>query len=475
MKQLKTVVSIFFVLFLFTETALAEYSIQWFNVQHRIYEDGRESSRINTGIIDGEGNHITSSDLITDLTLTDPNGEPVDVSYNIISDSSFGDTYYDTNTGQWHYGDLKPEVWGQGRTDAILIPGTYRLQVTVAGEVLESEFSFGGPVNLPIVPSNSYRTYLDMEGNLHWTWHVPEALVLISSDYATQVRAFIDVYQDGVFVTSGTYLKLPTHMSYCFVPKAALDKLRAKGNQFQFGIQVRTTDNSNRSYSLKLMDDFGTQGYTYYMPHYTSESGMWTGLGLKNENGETAANYTVTVYDEAGAVIQAIENKTIPANGQENFVVADDLSKRGWMMIQSDQALQGVCIFGSTAMPDYIASIPFVADRSTTITIPHTAQGPAFETLVMVANPQASDNKVTLTFTSQDGASLYSTEATIPAKGCWKYNLADLIPDSATANNSGSIEITGEKSIVGCGLYYNMTTEGGMNVAGSMAMPPTYR
>ena len=103
----------------------------------------------------------------------------------------------------------------------------------------------------------------------------------------------------------------------------------------------------SNAFEITVIDSPYTEGdYDYYLPYFSSANNYWTGLGLANLNHEESTQLQVTVYDSGGNSLAA-EYKTIPAHGQDSFVVATQLNDSGWMQVNSHQPMSGLAFLGS--------------------------------------------------------------------------------------------------------------------------------
>ena len=195
-------------------------------------------------------------------------------------------------------------------------------------------------------------------------------------------------------------------------------------------------------------------GYTYYIPYFTSETGYWTGVGVSNTNSSTAASVSVVVYDEGGA-IQTTENQFIAANGQGSFVVGSGLTGVvGWMKINSDQALTGLCFFG-TEDPDWLyADIPLIHTPSTSLHIPHAPQDTTYDTTIYVCNPNNSSNTVTIKYVNTQGQEVTSQNYILPPNGSGEYELQTMLGEG-NSYSGGKVEITALQGVTAFSLFTN--------------------
>jgi hypothetical protein len=116
----------------------------WMYVQNRKYETGRNLNRLAFGLIDEKGNACTSGSDAPNAQLFAPDGSAVNLlKYRFDCDVEiFG--IYDAVTSRWDYSDSwQFDSWFRADFFETLIPGQYRLQVTLAdGQVVESRFEF---------------------------------------------------------------------------------------------------------------------------------------------------------------------------------------------------------------------------------------------------------------------------------------------------------------------------------------------
>jgi len=198
------------------------------------------------------------------------------------------------------------------------------------------------------------------------------------------------------------------------------------------------------------MDD---NSYSYCIPYYISNSGYWTGVGLKNGNTSSSASVTATVYDTSGTVIST-ESKTIPARGQVSFMVGAGKNKEGWVGVTSSQPLTGLAFVTEKEGDALMFDIPFVSELTNTLYIPHVAQDTTWDTIVYVCNPHGSATTMYLTFFDSDGTLVkVSNGYILPVNGSGKYPLSDLL--GKTHYTSGSVRITASQGVAAFALYHN--------------------
>lgn len=233
--------------------ALAGYTIDWMYVQHRVYENGNAGNRFSFGVVDGAGQRVTDFRDFKDLRLYDPSGSAVSLSNGRIwMDEGLGG-YYDSDKGQWKYNEFAPDASVSFDLPGVPVSGTYRMELTSSDDtVCEATCDFGGTIDLPLISSQSFRFSADSSPNLFWYWDVPEELGRLSAEYSTQTRVCIDIYKENQYIGYMS-IRSPAHMGYCFIPADVVQKIIAKGDEFRLYIQLRTKDNTNRSYSESLI------------------------------------------------------------------------------------------------------------------------------------------------------------------------------------------------------------------------------
>ncbi|MBW2370520.1 MAG: hypothetical protein JRH15_21825 [Deltaproteobacteria bacterium] len=225
-------------------------------------------------------------------------------------------------------------------------------------------------------------------------------------------------------------------------------------------IFVGTSDDGGMDLGIgfRRTDPPPTYNYTYYLPYFRGHTNHWTALGIKNLQRFVGATASVTVYSENGDILVA-DRKQLAAFGQDNFVVGAGEAEEGWIRIDSDHPLGGLCFFATTGTPDYMADMTFMDQLATKLHVPHVGQGPVYDTTVYVCNPNGTITSVQVRFIGQDGNILYTTGKQLPANGSWTYDLSSLVPDSSQANY-GSLEIIGTQEIGAFALYSNVKNEG---------------
>ncbi len=228
--------------------------ISWMYVQNRRYENGRNINRLAFGLLDEQGHILTDDGSVANIKLYAPGGKEVKLKkHRFDSDIEiFG--LYDAIQSRWRYSsDWQFDSWFRANFSEPLVAGTYRLKITtVDGKTAEGSCTVNAIVELPNISSQSFKFYPDAFGNVIWKWDIPDDLGYLIYDRSTEARAAIDIYKDEKSVAY-FFVKIPTHLSYVFIPNSVVRKINAKGNQFGLKVQLETRDKNSRTYSNTVM------------------------------------------------------------------------------------------------------------------------------------------------------------------------------------------------------------------------------
>ena len=208
--------------------------------------------------------------------------------------------------------------------------------------------------------------------------------------------------------------------------------------------------------------------YNYYFPYFIAGSDYWYGVGLRNCSDSQNASVSAVVYDQNGNIITT-ESETLPARGQNAWVVGAGLQDEGWVKVNSNQPLTGLCFLGAAGYANYMADITLIHTLSQTLYVPHVAQDSEWDTTILVCNPNNSSTTVTLTFVDTQGNALYTNTHTISGNGSGKYELFELV--EGTEQPRGSVEISASQGIAAFALYTNLKW-GGYCYSGISAVDP---
>jgi mandelamide amidase len=206
--------------------------------------------------------------------------------------------------------------------------------------------------------------------------------------------------------------------------------------------------------------------YSYNLPFFAASSTEWSGLGISNDSRAVSANLTFVAYDKDGEIV-ATEDKTLPANGQDAFVVGSGLSTEGWVKIQSDQPLSGLCFLGSSSTG--MAYVPISKNTFSSLLIPHVVYDSFWDTEIFIANPNSALASVTLTYGSADGQTSSSVLYTLSANCSKKIELSELTNNVVAEN--GKVNISSSIGIVAAAICNDLKAGGGY-YAGICAVEP---
>ncbi len=242
------------------------YELDWVAIQYRVFESGNQVNRLAIEIKDDGGNYVASESAVTSYNLTDPSGSPVNLS-NKRFDPPFD--YYPAYLSQNQTGGLDwvyPPAFQISEfyadiLDPIVI-GQYTLQVVMENaQVLQQTIDMLYLVDIPPISSRSYQIQTGSDGNVYWTWSIPNELLVLAEthpEYDLQYRAGVAVYNNGQFVAL-FWPNLPIQVGSSFIPAATYQELLGKGDEIRFTLQVRTRNNNSRAYSSSIaVKDFSS-------------------------------------------------------------------------------------------------------------------------------------------------------------------------------------------------------------------------
>ena len=229
-----------------------DYSIVFWYVQKRIYENGNDPNRTAFSILDSSGNFVQINPLKA-VSLFDPTGEEVTLTNQkfVTIKRLYGG--YDDGSGQFTYNNVfEDESWFEAVVQNDLIIGNYHLVIIDSDDVRYDAYQyFYGHVDLPIISSKSFYGLEDESGGLLLHWKPPKDLTFWLSGLDTSIRVVLEFYKNGLHAGELFY-KLPTFASTLFVPSHVMQKIKAEGDSFALRLRLRDKNSNNRTYSNLL-------------------------------------------------------------------------------------------------------------------------------------------------------------------------------------------------------------------------------
>lgn len=245
----KTVFFAFCLLFLLVSNCFA-FDIAWMHVQHREYQDGRSFNRLGFGLVDDNGEYLTTDKNISEVKLFI--SEKKELKLSPVKFASVEEIFgsYDSIKSQWYYSKTwQYDSWFRAKILDSLNPGIYWLKVTTSdGKSAERTFAFNRKGVLPLIDSSSFQLNRDTYGNLIWTWKIPVELGNLSLSHKMRARAAIEIYKNDDEVGYFSII-LPVHLGYLFMPRDVVQLMNQRGNRFDLKISLETLDKNNRTYS----------------------------------------------------------------------------------------------------------------------------------------------------------------------------------------------------------------------------------
>ncbi|QTA79359.1 Carboxypeptidase-like domain-containing protein [Desulfonema limicola] len=232
--------------------SLPEMQIEFWYVQHRKYEDGREFSKAAFAMKNVINNNYILDNILVSMELYDPEGNKIQPSF-----SGFGGSYktasgrYDSNNGRWYFDNSHSDTsYYSINFDTSMKTGNYRLVVTdSSGNQYEAYYYFNSVQNIPVLSSKTVCAFKDGDGNLVWKWEIPSEKF---SDVNTTVRTWVSAYANESFI-GDIFITVPTHLGWAFAPANLLQALEQFGGEtLKIGIHVRSNDNNNRNYTTEI-------------------------------------------------------------------------------------------------------------------------------------------------------------------------------------------------------------------------------
>lgn len=216
-------------------------TLDYFQVQHRNFENGTERNRVQFGGNPLSGSPFDLSKLIISSPgpLTLDNGKPLQFSattYNFLSGTYDGN--YSAKFGSW-----QPQINYSANVNAIPA-GNYGIWLN--GQYRSVDYP--GPANLPVVKSSSFDlgdAFLP-NGDFYFNWDDPASGRLPAGQTYALV---IDGYIGQTFINEITVPNIPSDVHGLIYPRSIIDSLGSI-DFMRLTIQVR--DGFNRSYSNSI-------------------------------------------------------------------------------------------------------------------------------------------------------------------------------------------------------------------------------
>jgi hypothetical protein len=269
MRKVMTIFTVTFAIILWCKgTVLAgDYTITYWQLMKRSYEDGRVFNRLGFAVVDGSDNFVIYN-VIKTVTSVGPSG-PISLPEKPPeqgggTDANFSDDSilygsYDGDTEEWSYdSDFHYENYFGINFSGDLEIGNDTLSVIDVDDVTMPFAAgdgdvkyFNGIVNLPKISAKSFRGYEDTSGNLLCQWSLPMDTYFYASSPNCSFRCFILIYNGNSFVGE-IFVKVPVAVSMMFVPNSVMDKAKLMGDNFLLGVHLRTNDNNNRIYTKNI-------------------------------------------------------------------------------------------------------------------------------------------------------------------------------------------------------------------------------
>lgn len=243
------------------------YSIGFQYIQKRIYEHNKSVNRLGLAMYDPNANALVAENVIDDVVLYDGDGEIVplgDVGIeNVLGKYPKFYAPYSPNTPRYDgfLNDWTPEgyysriILGDLKENSSyhIIVTYHALGITNPTYTTDSYYYYRGEVFLPVVSASSFKYEFDQDQNLYFSWEIP-AKDIFNMDHTLfndpsrypSIRAMINRYDSNGDIYN-LWIELPYLSTGVFIPvdSGILDG----ADSIEIGVQFRTRDNSNRTFS----------------------------------------------------------------------------------------------------------------------------------------------------------------------------------------------------------------------------------
>jgi hypothetical protein len=229
------------------------YSVPWWHLQKRTYENGNAFNRVAFAVTDSIGNYVLTN-VVKSVTLEGPGGA---IALSALDFMTYQTLYGSLNHDpwQWYYdSDFQFENYYSVNFGGTLQPGNYTLTVVDLndGTIFYETKYFNGVVELPQFSSDSFHGYEDDAGNLLWQWELPmDTNFWAFSNADISIRCWVSIFNGNNYV-GDVSIRVPVTVGGMFVPSRVMDLARQKGDNFKVGLHVRTNANQNRYYTNSI-------------------------------------------------------------------------------------------------------------------------------------------------------------------------------------------------------------------------------
>jgi len=194
------------------------------------------------------------------------------------------------------------------------------------------------------------------------------------------------------------------------------------------------------------------QGYTCYLPYFSSDNQTWSGLALSNFGVQEDNSYTVEYFMADGRRL-GTQNATIPPHGQRSFVA--DYDGMGWIRVRSAKPLTGLALTGDAG--NYLLDLPFTPEKGTVFSAPHVTTSDGWDTWLYLCNTENATAMVDVEYFKPSGEFGQKAVVAIAANGSAVQSLLRALG----VMNGGSLYIRSDRSVVGVVVFRNAHSAAG--------------
>jgi hypothetical protein len=122
----------------------------------------------------------------------------------------------------------------------------------INGQILTNSVHFDFLLKFPVVSSRTSQIQSDPDGNVYWSWHIPEKMLVLARTYNLHMRPLVAAMINGQL--DALYSPVtPIQMGFYFVPNSIYQDLTSRGDEIRFGFTVKSNNENARSYSDRII------------------------------------------------------------------------------------------------------------------------------------------------------------------------------------------------------------------------------
>jgi len=218
----------------------ATYMIDYIRIEHRVYENpAGNHDRLAFEVVDSTTGDAPNEDVVTGgYVRLDGTAVPGIGSYYY---SEYIQRSYNESLGDWSEDTISNSLYYRYKFDSPLSVGTYDTQVQFeSGEYENHSLSYPGYDDLPFISSSSFDFCLNKDGEIVWSWTLPETI-------PDDVILMAYLGSDTGSIYKEAYLLMPASFESVIIPQ---DFISFVGDtNLELSVNLRGDSSKNRAYS----------------------------------------------------------------------------------------------------------------------------------------------------------------------------------------------------------------------------------